>query len=231
MALYKHQVNTYHRAKRARGLRKAVYLVVFLAVLGTGALGLDWVIEKYRASQSTVSVESVATVQSSSVNIFRTPYFQFQADRTWRESGQENPTDKKFVYRSYTGQLVQNEIIVEVDPKDDVILANTQVSRVLPVEVSDNTLHATGLISPHCRDFISDKANRIQQLVIFEGTTFPCNPDSEQFVVIVATKDANHTIKKFSDNGVRTFRITYRDSTFSPTGAPLDNIIDSFQLL
>jgi len=227
---YHHSVSTYHRSKRARKIKKYTTLLILLIVVGVGAIGIDWVIGRINES-STISIESSASVQSSSINIFRTPYFQFQADKTWREVETAGRQDGRYVYRSYNDFLVRHELIVEVNRSVDVTLDNVQSSRVLPVTIKGNFLSAVGGISPHCKDIINDVNNREQQFVKYKEVTFPCDPDSGQFVVLVGLVNGKHYIEKKADDGIRTYKIIYRDSTFSPAGRPLVNIINSFQLL
>ncbi len=230
MAPYSHHVNTYHRAKRARKVKKAGQTVVILFLLFGVGIGVDWLLTQMRQRQNQVSSESLASVQSSTINIFRTPYFQFQADRTWREIEIDRKPDT-FVYRSFNGNLVQHEIIVEINRGAQITLANEQTSRVLPVEESNNSLVAVGDISPHCSELLVDKTSEQQQFVTYKQVEFPCNPDSSQFVVLVGQVAGNHLIEKKTADGIRTYKITYRDSTFTPTGRPLPGIINSFQLL
>ena len=229
MAPYSHQINTYHRTKRARRFRKIsrVVLVIFLVVIGI--IAYDW----FRSSlkNSTVGQSSEATVRSASVNIFRTPYFQFQTDKTWRAIN-ESSTNKKYVYRSFESILVQHELIVEVDETQRTVLANTQTAHVIPVEIVNNTLSAVGAISPHCKTLISDPNDRKQRYMNYKQTEFPCDPDSSIFVVVVGLVGGNELISyKNADGTTSTLKITYRDSTYSPNGSPLSSIINSFQIL
>ncbi len=229
MAPYSHQINTYHRTKRARRFRKIsrVVLVIFLIILGF--IAYDW----FRSSlkNSTVGQSSEATVQSASINIFRTPYFQFQTDKSWREIN-ESSTNKKYVYRSFESILVQHELIVEVDTTQREVLANTQIAHVIPVEILNNTLSAVGAISPHCKTLINDPNDRKQRYISYKETEFPCDPDSSIFVVVAGVVGGNELISyKNTDDTVTTLKITYRDSTYSPNGSPLSSIINSFQIL
>ena len=85
MAPYHHHVNTHHRMKRATKLKKFAKLsVAFVSVLGL-FIALDWVWTNVKSGQTVVSKDSSATVQAAQINIFKTPYYRFQADSSWRE--------------------------------------------------------------------------------------------------------------------------------------------------
>lgn len=230
MALYHHRVSNYHKSKRARKIRKLGVLVLILVIIGVGAISMDWVLNRIREDGQD-SIGSRVAVQSSTINIFRTPYFQFQADKTWREVDPGNQEVGRYVYRSYNDILVQHELIVEVDKTVATVLDSEQTSRVLPVSVRGNYLLSDGAISPHCKELISDVNNREQQFIEYKQVTFPCDPNGGQFVVLVGQIGGKHYIEKETETGMRTYKIIYRDSTFSPSGKPLGNIINSFQLL
>lgn len=228
---YQHKVNIHHRQKRARRLRMLAKYSVVLAVLICLVITLDWVWNNVKGNQPAEGIESKTAVQSSTINIFRTPYFQFQADRTWSEVQLESHSNNVYVYRSYNDYLVQHEIRVEVNSNVKESIDNTTVSRVLPVEIKDNNIHSVGDISPSCKDLINDPSNRQQQYLSYKGTTFACDPDSNAFEVSIGLVGGNTTIVNRTSDKEVTYKITYRDSTFTPNGHPLIGIINSFQLL
>jgi len=230
VALYKHHVNTHHRATRAKKVKRiggVLLAVSMIAILGVVA---DWVNNTYFTDASPVSSSS-GSIRSASVNIFRTSFFQFQADKTWREIS-STEGGKKFTYRSFDGAIVQHELTIEVDPKTPVVLANEQTTRVLPITINGNLLNTDDQVSEHCNELQPETEDRHQKMVEYKQVSFPCNPDGSAFVVSVGVIDGDTTIPYKSPDGVaHTIRISYRDSTFSPAGRPLDNIINSFQLL
>lgn len=189
---------------------------------------IDWLLSNIRQEQ-VVSRGTDATVQSSSTNIFRTPYFQFQTDDSWREI--ESGENEKYIYRSFDSKLVTHEITVEVDKGNPVVLGSERVSRVLPVEIIKNRLSHVSPISPHCTELREDKDNRRQQIVEYRQASFQCNPDSSEFLVSIALVGGSEVIQSETDEGtLRSYKISYRDSTFYPTGRSLDNIIDTMLL-
>ncbi len=228
---YKHNVATHKRRVRSRRLVRVLLVILAFFVLAISYIFFDWVRSNLRNSTSTGN-SSDATVRSASINIFRTPYFQFQADKSWRAINEFNTENKRYVYRSYENILVQHEIIIEVDSVNREVLSNTQVAHVLPVEIVNNKLLSVGAISPHCKTLIEDKNDRKQRFISYKETEFPCDPDSSVFLTVAGLVGGNEVISRKTDTGEeRSYKITYRDSTFSPSGRPLINIINSFQLL
>lgn len=225
---YQYDQQFHKRKKRSNRILKAVFvIVVFIAIIAT-IVFIDWFINN-RLDTNVVGRSSDATVQSSSTNIFRTPYFQFQTDDKWSEV--ESTEKDKFIYRSFDNQLVTHELIVEVNKGNPTVLGNERVSRVLPVTIDKNRLQTTGPISEHCRELVEDETNRKQQVVSYKEVDFQCNPDSESFLVVVGLIGKNEIIETSTDTGEkRTYKITYRDSTFYPNGRPLGSIINNFLL-
>lgn len=171
------------------------------------------------------------SVQASTINVFRTQFFQFQADKKWQEVIDSSGTNDRFVYRSFDSTLLQQELIVEVDTIRKVPLDNEQTSRVLPIEIKNNRMVTVDAISPHCERLLDESLRNDQQTVTYRNADFPCNPDSSVFMVAVALVGGNNIIPYNDANDVpREIKITYRDSSFTPTGSQLDNIINTFQL-
>ena len=226
---YHHRVSTHHKVKKAKKLKRFAQFATATVFLFGLIVGIDWLINRLNTQQN-VSVQSTAAVQSSNINIFRTPYFQFQADSNLREITSEN-TEKRFVYRSLDGLLVQQELIVEIDGNTEIILGNESTTRAYPVEINNNKLQPTATISEHCRTLTPIEGDRVQQFVEFEKMTFPCNPTASAFLVLVGQSGGKHYLEKPTFEGNRTYKIIYRDSTFTPAGRDLPTIVKTFQLL
>lgn len=228
---YRYSQKIHKRGKRVRRVRRLMMAFFSMVIIGGAILLFDILREMFKSS-SLSSVTSTAAVQSATINIFRTPYFQFQADRSWREVTLTDGGPDKFVYRSYNGLLVQHELIVEVNRDRPVVLDNTQITRVIPVEIGpDNVLKAVENISEHCKTMIDPALGREQQFVTYKSVTFACNPDGSSFVVVAGVINSGSVIRSISvDGSTRTYQITYRDSMANPTGRPLESIINTFQL-
>jgi hypothetical protein len=225
---YHHSRKTHKKQKLSR--RMLTFSIVFMGVAVMGAFSIA--ADNFFNRSQGVEIESTgaqAKVQSSSINIFRTQYFQFQADKSWREvADQTNPN--RFVYRSYNQQLVQHEFVVEVDIIKPIPLDNENTTRVQPVTIENNRLVPTGTVSDHCNTLV-EKGSIEQVRVSYKEAEFPCNPDGKSFVSAVSLIGGNEFIDHTSSGGDTTrFKLTYQDSTYSPSGRPLFGIVNSFQL-
>jgi len=203
--------------------------VILIILIGGAAVLIDNFFNRNRSVQ-IASTGIQAQVQSASINIFRTPYFQFQASKSWREvTDQENVN--KFVYRSYNSNLVEHQFIVEIDEIESISLDNENTTRVIPFKIEGNRLSAPFGISEHCEKLVPEGSLE-QARISFNESEFPCNPDGNSFVAVASLIGGNeffdHTA---SDGKTHRFKLTYQDSTFTPTGRDLKGIIDSFQLL
>jgi hypothetical protein len=225
---YHHLSKTHQKQKRSR--RVLNFSLVFIGIIMVGAFSV--VTDNFFNRSQGVEIESAGTqakVQSSSINIFRTQYFQFQADTSWREvTDQLDPST--FVYRSYDQQLVQHQFVVQVDNIKPIALANENTTRVQPVTIDNNRLVPSGKVSDHCGTLVDDGSIK-QARISYKEAEFPCNPDGQSFVSAVSVIGGNEFIDHISGGGDKIrFKLTYQDSTYSPSGRPLLGIINSFQL-
>lgn len=225
---YHHSQQLHKRQRRSKRILRFSFFVVLVVGVAAIAITIDNFINKSQSIE-IASTGTQARVQAASINIFRTPYFQFQADKSWREvTDQGDP--KRFVYRSYSQQLVQHELVVEVDDIKSVVLANENTTRVFPVIIENSRLVPDGNVSEHCNTMVEEDSKE-QVRLSYKEAEFPCNPDGSSFVSAVSVISDDEIIEHTNDDGVsRQFKLTYQDSTFSPNGRPLFGILNSFQL-
>lgn len=226
---YRYSQKIHKRGKRVRRTRRALVAFVVIFLIGGGVLLFD-ILKQTLSNDSAGSTSSTAAVQSATVNIFRTPYYQFQADKSWREVNSSDNVPDRFVYRSYQGTLVHEELIIEVNREKPIVLDNNQVTRVLPVDVSsEGALLPLGEVSSHCKEFAKGIE---QQFVTYKNVTFPCTPDGNNFMAVVGSTESNFPIRvTTADGSIRTYSITYQDSRFSPSGRSLNDIVKTFRLI
>jgi hypothetical protein len=226
---YLHSRQIHKKQKRSKKAQKLSLVIVVTILVVAFAIIADNFFNRTQSS-SVVSTGTQSRVESASISIFRTPYFQFQTDQSWREvTDQDNPN--KFVYRSYDANLVLNQFIVEIDDIASIALDNVNVTRVIPIRIEGSRLAAPFGISEHCETLVR-KGKRSQSRISFNESEFPCTPDGSSFVVVASMIGGNEIFSHTASDGTsHSYRLTFQDSTFTPRGRALRGIIDSFQLL
>lgn len=223
--LHKHQV-------KARRLRKIATVMVILFVLGVGYIFTDWIIGQFSGSNTVISKFNSTSVQSANVSVYRTEYFQFQAPKDWKSVVSES-TDKKFVYLKNSDTQITQKLEIYVNrPKTDRE-ANFNLTRVVPVDISTlGNLIKTGNVSDHCGESFPADGNRDPRRITHDEVSFVCNPDSQQYTILVGEKDGSEDLSvKLSDGREITLVIVFSDLTAYPNTGDLYNIISSFNVL
>ncbi len=170
--------------------------------------------------------EVQTSIQSPSVEIFRTAYFQFQANKTWLADAKET-TVNKFVYRSFRGPLIEHELNIYVNPS----IQSIDVSYVQPVRPKpDGGFEVVGGISQHCRSALPDEEKKQIRTVTLNDTTFTCRGDGSNFDVVISQIGGSPYIELWRpDNTHARYLIVYKDLTAGGDGRELGGIIKSFQ--
>jgi hypothetical protein len=226
---YHHSQQLHRRQKRSRRILKFSFAVFLIAFIAGSAVLIDNIVNGVN-SATIASSGTQAKVQSASINIFRTPHFQFQADKDWREVTEEG-SPSKFIYRSYNKDLVEFQFVVEVDEITPIALDNENTTRVIPVTIKNNKLVADGPISDHCESMLPE-AERFEQVRLkFKETEFACNPDGSSFVAVAGLIGGNEFIEHTTAGVTKRYKLTFQDATYAPSGRALSGIINSFQLL
>lgn len=234
---YHHHVNTHHRAKRARKLKKiSTFFVALFALVGVGIFG-DWLYGQLK-TDTVVSRSSNATVQSARINIFQTPYFRFQANESWREVTDElnlNPSDgsKQYLYRKFDRNFIEHELWITVNLPEGYKLERHNVpTRVLPVRLeSDGTLTQIGSVSEPCIRALplEEQKNETPRIIKQEDISYFCNPNNvNDYHVAVGIPGGTNSIPSPSGAEVT---ITYRNVTPTPNGIELENLLSTFKVL
>jgi hypothetical protein len=242
MALYKHKVNTHLRHRRASKFKRFSILFACLILLGAIGVGVDWLITNISATNTVISTESSATVQSARINIFQTPYYRFQADSTWREVTDElNLKDsedgsEQYLYRSFDKNFIEHEILVTVNmPANYQIATNYIPTRVVPVRIeSDGGLTQIGSVSKPCVDVLpTDNPNLEPHIVVQNEVEYFCNPNEvNDFHVAVGIPGGTTRLSNMPGNPQKAvISITYRNITAIPTSSMFENILTTFKLL
>jgi hypothetical protein len=227
MAPYQHHVNTHHKAKKARRIKKISKFALVLLILISGGIGVDWLMSRLNLRKNEATFETQSSVRASKINIFRTPYFQFQADDSWAEVPEKN-TENKFFYKRFNKQLVEHQLVVFVNQEPD---DNYAATRVMAVELNNGLFTKISEPDRHCNNALAEGGGDGIKIVTFEQVTFKCNLDSETYRVFVGVIGGTNQIEAIRPNGEKaTYTIIYDDVTFMPSAGQIDSIIDTFQI-
>jgi hypothetical protein len=229
MYRYKYD-KSYHQRSRKAHRRVVLAVAVTTFVVGlAGYVTYDF-IRQMLSKEAPVSNATYSSVQGATVNLFSTPYFQFQTDDTWKEVTAEQKAGH-YVYRSFKDGLVLRDITVDVNKKDPVPLALSRTNHVYPVTVDKmGRLIAQGGAGDHCKTLLPKNTPAVPTIVKQRQISFPCTPDSTLYQVAVGVIGGDTNIRMPRPDGSKaTYVITYRDLTISPTDAALRNILASFQ--
>jgi hypothetical protein len=201
--------------------------IAIIIVIGIGiAVFVASTKDKNINQRDQASSSSTTGYYAANVQIFRTPYFQFQTDKSWSEATNESK-DGKYVYRSIRNSLIKHEFIVYVGKATP---ASKPVTRVLPVSIaSENTLKANE-ISDHCSNALPPGQKGGIKVVTYKSVTFDCFADNTQYNVIVGQIGGTPKLSLLRpDGGKETYTIYYSNVTANPESSQLQQIIASFQ--
>lgn len=228
MYRYKYNKSYHHKSRRAR--RTTVLAVLFsVLVVGAASYIVYDLIKQNTKKDTPTSQSTVSSVQGASINLFRTEYFQFQADSSWKEIVEESKNNK-FVYRSYNGPLIEHDLQVEINPEPEIMpLART--THVLPVEIaSSGRFSVVDGAGSHCGTQVPKGTPELPLKVTQRQVSFICSVDAVIYQVQVGVVGGSTDLLiTRSDGSKATYRITYRNLKFTPDDNMVRNLISTFQ--
>lgn len=220
---------------RRRLLIKLRIIYAFLAlVLIVGGIAFYFLYAKDQFVNDKTISSTTNSVVAPKISLFKSPYFQFQANNAWREVTAES-TANKFVYRSYNNTLLEHELVVYVNQIPD---ANEfKSNRVLPVSV----VSADGQTSHFSMTQVSDSCGSALnpaikppdvQAVTFKNVSFLCFGKISEYNVLVGLSGGNTNITmKRTDGSTAVYTIQYKDLRAINSPTEINQIISSFQTI
>lgn len=230
MYRYKYNTSYHHKSRRAR---RSTVLAAALLIVTVGAaayIAIDTFIQSTK-KQDVTSQPTYSSVQGASINLFRTEYFQFQADNNWKEIPTET-TNGHYVYRSFKGPLVEHDIIIDVNSTKKEALSNVRTNHVMPVEIdSTGKLNVVNGAGDHCKTAVpKDVQKTVPLMVTQRQVTFACSPDSVLYEVKLGVVGGTTDMLIPRPDGTSAkYVVTYRNLKFTPDDSVLRNIVDTFQ--
>jgi hypothetical protein len=228
MAKYYRQQGETKQRKLLRIVRPIMLVIFLAAIFVVGYFAYDIFRQQTASESSSEATKPSTSTIASNVNIQTTPYFQIQTPLKWRAVVNET-RDGHYVYRQFNGQLVEQDLIIDVNDSTQVNLATTRINRVLPITVSPKGIAqiVNGSLE-HCKKVTAGSKN--QAFVIMSKVNFPCNPDSTAYEVVVGlVNGSNIMLLSRPDGSKATYKVTYRDVSANPTARDLLKIIGTFE--
>jgi hypothetical protein len=244
VAQYKHHIGIFGKSRRAHKIKRAAQITVVLLIIIISYVGVDWVLSNLNSAKTVIGKDSSATVQAAQINFFRTPYFQFQVDSSWREVTSElnlsnDGNTRQYLYRSFNKNFIDHELWITVNLPEDYSLERHNVpTRVMPVRIeSEGTLTQIGEISNPCIEVEpKEKPNLDPHVVSQSGVEYYCNPNQvNDYIVTVGVPSGTNKLPMPHVEGMlaskSTIGITYRNTTPIPNSSVFERFVRDFKSL
>ena len=229
---FKHHVNTHRKSNQARRIKNAMLFLAVLVLLATAGIGVDWFLNRVSTSNTIVTNETTSSVQASSVSVYRSPYFQFQAPDQW--VAQVNLTsENKYTYVRNNESVVDQRLVVYVNRPEVNRDADLKITRALPISANVSGLfEEVGKVSSHCDESWPDGLKRNPRRIVHEDMSFVCSIGSTQYNVVLAEKGGDENIDVISQDGSDvSLTIVFSNLTAYPSPGDLYIIAESFSTL
>ncbi len=220
---YNQQLN-YRRRKRF--LRRLMITVLIFIVLILAVIGYfyydNFRTGNYNTPEQTTSAPTTSNI-APSIQVFRSPYFQFQTDKYWSEDPAASK-DGKYVYRSLRSNLLEQQLTVYINSSPP----NLAVTHVLVAELNGNRGFKTVKLSDHCGK--AQKNNSSSFKTTLDQVTFTCFGDDTRYTALVGLAGGTPTISlPRPDGSTAAYTIYYSNVTADPDPKQLTEIVNSFQ--
>ncbi len=220
-----HHRNSYHQqTKFLHKTRRFVLWILGLVLLAGLILLVDSKRESVRSTQPSAPTQEISANFSPPIEVFQTPYFQFQTGKGWKLVTEES-TGSKFVYRKFSGTLVEHEVDVHVnDPA-----FKQSATRTLPLKVNSQNRLEPMAVSEHCKKVISGPIPGTPKVVTVSEVQFLCNPSGVEYQVVAGMQGGSSAMKLTRPDGSSAvYHIVYNNVKYSPDEREFVKIIDTF---
>jgi len=219
---YRHDANMSKQQRFVRRYR--VFIILFVILLIGIVAWIIWDLLKQNDQKPASSETTISTVSAQTIT-FDTPYFSFTVPNTWQDIPKES-TPQKYVYRSYRGNLVEQELNVYVNSSGE----DTSAVRILPVTYETSTgKFAQYDISEHCSTKAGTKNVHQPVRVSISGSSLMCQIDGTNYLVVVGMKGGSEAMQLKGPSG-QNMRMTifYRNSIVPADPDKLVKLIQQF---
>lgn len=219
--------NQHFSHRKRRHFLSFLRLVAFLMILTLMAGGIYLAKENLNSSNYNSAEQVTSAPKTSSVapseEIFRTPYFQFQASNKWTEDA-KNTSEGQYAYKRLRNNLIEHQLTVYVNnpPKD------LPVTRVLVVEPDGDGGLRRVKLSEHCGKITNFSGPN--GVVAVDGVSVNCFRDDTRYTILAGiTGGTTNMALPRPDGSQAAYTIYYSNVTAHPDSIELQSIIDSFQ--
>lgn len=221
---YNNHLNYQDRRRFLFKVRLVLFCILGLGVLAVIYIYFSVVVQRDANTEDLTTSGQTSGYFAPSVNIFRSPYFQFQAGSDWAEVSTESNANK-YVYRSLRSNLIEHELVVYVNQ----IPANLTANHVLPVNPKGVGELLPLAVSEHCSKVVVAPSARPQE-VLQDRVKYLCHSDSTNYTALVGLVEHSTSLQlPRPDGSTATYSILYTNLKATPDSSQLTQIADSFQ--
>jgi len=214
--------------KQQRFVRRYRFFIILFVVALVGIIA--WILwdALRQGDQKPSSSETTTSFVSSNTITFENEHFTFTVPNTWRDIPKESSA-QKYVYRSYRGELVEEELDVYINSSGE----DTSAVRVLPVTYDSASGKFTqSEISDHCSTKAGTKAAYQPVRVSIADSSLMCQIDGTNYLVVVGLKGGSEAMQLQGPGGKNVqMTIFYRNSIVPPESEKLVKLINQFKVL
>lgn len=221
---YNNHLNYQNRNRFILKVRLIILSILVLGLLTAAYAYFSVMLQREANTESNTTTAETSSYFSPSVSIFRSPFYQFQANSSWAEVPADS-TQHKFVYRSLRSNLIEHELVVYVNQ----IPANISSNRVMPVNLKNVGEFLPLAVSEHCAKVAGEPSFRPREVVL-ERVRLLCHSDSSTYTVLAGLVDGSTTLNLPRPDGSTTsYSIFYTNLKATPEASQLTQILESFQ--
>lgn len=221
---YNNHLNYQDRKHFLFKVRLIIISILSLAIMTGAYIYFNLMLQREANTEGSTTSQQTSSYFAPTVNIFRSPYFQFQANNSWAEVPSES-TSSKYVYRSLRSNLIEHELVIYVNQ----IPANLSANHILPVNLKSGGELLPMSVSEHCSKAMVTPSSQSRE-VLMDRVKFLCHSDSTTYTVLVGQADGNSSLNLLRpDNATTSYSILYTNLKANPESAQLMQIIESFQ--
>jgi hypothetical protein len=224
---YFHDFNYHLHQKKWRRTKRRTFIVVGLIVILLIIVLADSLLQLIQSAKPSRPTAETSQSYTIPFQTFRTEFFEFQTGKQWQAVTKES-TASKYVYRAFNSTFVEHEITIYVNDKST---ASVEATRVIPVSIQNGKIIAS-TASNHCKEGFPKIPSHFPIPITYDGVTFTCNPDSNNYVAIIGKTGGNTeiTLKRPSGASI-TYGFVYRALQSAPDDGQARKILQSFKPL